>query len=373
VRGDWVPEEGVDYDLLSIDLRASATSPVPAFTQAELYFLQRPQVFATNVEAKPRVVQRGDTMLIEAEVMNTRFDPDSISVLLQVVMRDTSGNIIQSGQEQLNVGPNARALFRSSVATEFVSGTVSLELVIDEPLKQSMRYRVFTRALGSANVVEDSIAPVVELSADGVRRTSGMAVSVNPHFDVLLRDNSALSIESADNLVVFVNGTRVRPSTAEEWEFYGTRQLAASFPGQPDARAMLSFRFPMEIGENLVIIRARDATGNPDTSEISLFLPTSATIVGMSVFPNPTATGMAGVSVDLAIPDGLSLLRVTAYDLQGRRISTSTLGVSNGHYRTVLGAGEYPLETGMYTVVAELMDEAGKTLSTLTKKLVVSP
>jgi hypothetical protein len=129
----------------------------------------------------------------------------------------------------------------------------------------------------------------------------------------------------------------------------------------------------MEIGENLVIIRARDATGNPDTSEISLFLPTSATIVGMSVFPNPTATGMAGVSVDLAIPDGLSLLRVTAYDLQGRRISTSTLGVSNGHYRTVLGDGEYPLETGMYTVVAELMDEAGKTLSTLTKKLVVSP
>jgi hypothetical protein len=373
VRGDWVPEEGVDYDLLSIDLRASATSPVPAFTQTELYFLQRPQVFATNVEAKPRVVQRGDTMLIEAEVMNTRFDPDSISVLLQVVMRDTSGNIIQSGQEQLNVGPNARALFRSSVATEFVSGTVSLELVIDEPLKQSMRYGVFTRALGSANVVEDSIAPVVELSADGVRRTSGMAVSVNPRFDVLLRDNSALSIESADNLVVFVNGTRVRPGTAEEWEFYGTRQLAASLPVQPDARAMLSFRFPMEIGENLVIIRARDATGNPDTSEISLFLPTSATIVGMSVFPNPTATGMAGVSVDLAIPDGLSLLRVTAYDLQGRRISTSTLGVSNGHYRTVLGAGEYPLETGMYTVVAELMDEAGKTLSTLTKKLVVSP
>lgn len=373
VSGQWQPEDGFEYEMLSIDLRARRASPLPSFTRADLFFMQRPQVFATGIESRPGAVLRGDTMFIEAEVINARFDPDSASVPVQIVVRDTSGNVVTTSRAFLNVGPDARAALRSALATESVSRAVELELLVDEQPSQPMRYQVFNRAVGSGAVVEDSTAPTILLSADGAPRSSGAAVSNYPRFDVLLRDNSRLAIESPDNLVVFVNGTRVRPSSVEDWQFMGTRQLADMMPGDHDARALLSFRFPMETGENLVIIRARDATGNPDTSEVSLFLPTSASIVDLNVFPNPTSSGMAGVSVELAIPDGMSLLRVTAYDLQGRRISTSTLGVSTGSYRTTLGTGENTLETGMYTVVAELLDEGGKTLSTLTKKLVVTP
>lgn len=373
ISGQWQPEDSLEYDLLSIDLRASTASPLPMFTQADLFFEQRPQVFATGIESLNAAVLRGDTMVIEAEVMNARFGLDSVAVPVQIVVRDTSGNVVTTSQALLTVGPNAHATVRSALATESVSRAITLELLIDEQLVQPMRYQIYNRAVGSGAVVEDSTAPAIELSADGAPRTSGAAVSSYPRFDVLLRDNSKLAVESPDNITVFVNGTRVRPGLVEDWQFMGTRQLADVMPGLTDARALLSFRFPMEVGENLVIIRARDASGNPDTSEVSLFLSASASIVDLNVFPNPSSSGMAGVSVDLAIPDGMSLLRVSAYDLQGRRISTSTLGVSTGSYRTTLGTGENTLETGMYTVVAELIDEGGKTLSTLTKKLVVTP
>jgi len=373
VSGRWQPEDGFQYDLLSVDMRASSALPLPSFTQADLFFAQRPQVFARSIGSRSGAVLRGDTMVIEAEVINARFDPDSVSVPMQIVVRDTSGNVLATSRALLNVGPDARASVRSALATESVSREIALELVVDEPPDQPMRYPVFTRAVGSGIVAEDSTAPTIELSADGAPRASGAAVSNYPRFDILLRDNSKLAVESPDNVIVFVNGIRVRPGSVEDWQFMGTQKLAEMLPGVPDARALLSFRFPMETGENLVIIRARDASGNPDTSEVSLFLPTSASIVDLNVFPNPSSSGMAGVSVDLAVPDGMSLLRVSAYDLHGRRISTSTLGVSTGSYRTTLGTGENTLETGMYTVVAELFDEGGKILFTLTKKLVVTP
>ncbi|MBU3698612.1 MAG: hypothetical protein FGM33_01190 [Candidatus Kapabacteria bacterium] len=373
--GSWNPDVNFDYTIASLALFATDTVPLPSFRMAELFFTPRPQVIAGSVvpDGGVEAVLRGDTMIVNASTFNARFQHGSVTVPVRLVLRDTSGASIGAYDDSVRVQPNTTETVRLRVPTDGAPKTVFLEMIVDDDGLVPMRYRVMSRTQGIGSVSEDTTSPRVDIYADGSIRRDGDAVADRPLVEILLLDQSRLPIENPDNMVVFVNGTRIRPDNVEDWQFIGTRQLLSFKPDQPMARALLRFRFPMETGENLIIIRSKDASGNPDTAEVSLIRPNESSIRSVGLFPNPVRSGIAKVDVDIALVDASGQLLMSAFDAQGRRTFLGLNVVSTGRYIISLDGPETILPNGFYTLVLELQDMAGKTLSTATKKLVVTP
>ena len=371
----WSPEDDFEYSVIGLTLYATDSVPIPSFRSADLRFTPLPQIIASSVApvGDAGMTLRGDTMVVGATAYNARFDHGVIAAAIRLEIRDTAGANLGTYVDTLRVDPNSSATARLRIPTDGLPRTSILEMVIDPDAPVPLRYRVLYRALGVGRVVEDTIPPRIELYADGAIRRDRDAVGDRPLMEVLLVDQSKLPIENPDNMIVFVNGTRIRPDNVDDWQFIGTRQLAALKPDQPQARALLRFRFPMETGENLVIVRSKDASGNPDTTEISLMRPNVSEIRSVEVFPNPARSGVASIVAEIAVVEPSAQLKISVFDVQGRRTELGLEVVSTGRIVIPLGVGGTLLPNGFYSMVLELADLDGKTLSTATKKLVVTP
>jgi hypothetical protein len=178
---------------------------------------------------------------------------------------------------------------------------------------------------------------------------SGAFVDSLPEFTVLLNDNSAVPISTDDCFTVFVNGIRIRNSGAYPYQFRSTRDCEQLYLGD-NIRAALAFTFPMEDGENLLIVRATDASGNKDTAEIYIRLKRERALSVAFFGPNPADNNLT-FTVDLSgsapIQDGLFQL----FDMQGREIVARQLKLHVGRSEyevTLLDESKSSLAPGSY-------------------------
>ncbi|MFM8770782.1 MAG: C25 family cysteine peptidase, partial [Candidatus Kapaibacterium sp.] len=373
ISGAWSPESGYTYRMSSLSMRADMDDPAPIVESIDMEYSPRPQIIINGGGRVSDTALRGDTLILKPMVINARRFYSDVTVSLRLTARDTTGDVLTIQTDTLNVSPSSSAFGSYKVSTESAPRQMLLQYEVDPDGSLPLQQRIFWRWNGLGTVAEDTTAPEIILYADNVPCIDGAKVAPEPRLSVLVTDRSNLPIESSDNVTVFVNGTRIRRDNVAGWEFLGTSRLRESSSWGADARALLSFVFPMEPGENLVIARARDISGNGDTAEISLFRQDQSSISNLLVYPNPaTVKGTVTVKFDVVLVDASANLRLSIYDLQGRLFRSSTIPSTPGRSAVKLdlgdrdGALEAPA-TGMYTLVVELLSQEGRTLSTVTK------
>jgi hypothetical protein len=376
IGGSWQPENGFRYQPIGLSLLADQSEPHPSVEHIDLEYAPHPQLVSAGGELFPQSLTRGDTFDLRSRTYNARRHHGVVTAPLRVYLRDTAGAVLAVRNDTISVGPLSQTERIYRVSSAEVTSRLECVTEIDPDATVSMQHRVFSRWKGRGTVSEDTASPLIRLFADGIPCNDGLYVQNLPRLEVLVSDSCRLPIESDDNIVVFVNGTRIRRDNVQGWEFIGTAGLRQDPEYNAEARAVLRFLFPMEPGENLVIIRARDVSGNADTSEISLYLADRSTISDLLVYPNPgSRQGTVYVQFDAILVDSSAGVRVSTYDVQGRLCSSRTVHVASG--RTLVKIDpvsmDYTLGPGAYTIVAELLTGDGKTLSTVTRNLLVTP
>jgi FlgD Ig-like domain len=222
-------------------------------------------------------------------------------------------------------------------------------------------YTFNNRLLTSLPIREDSTAPEVVVIVEGRRVSGSTYAPEEPLIQVLLTDNSLLPIGDSTRLNVFINGDRMRPAVVKEWQFLATEQAQEQF-GQivPGVRAAMQFRYRLEEGQNNLLIRSEDATGNKDTSMITLNVAAQASIAGVVVSPQP-AQGPVSFTIEHA---GLTASHGTLVilDGQGRLVRRLPLLLNVGLTVMVwdgLTEKGSSLSSGTYHFRVELDDDDG--------------
>lgn len=376
IKGSWKPESGYRYQPLALSLLGDQSEPHPIVEHIDLEYTPRPQLINIGSVFIPPSLTRGDTFDLQSRTYNARRHHGVVRAPVRLYMRDTAGAILAVQNDTISVGP-VRQITRSfRIPSNEAPSRIECETMIDPDGLVPMQHRVLFRWKGRGTVSEDTAAPLIRVFADGVPCNDGLYVQNLPRFEVLVSDSCRLPIESDDNLTVFVNGSRIRRDNVQGWEFIGTDRLGQQTGYSAEARAVLRFQFPMESGENLVIVRARDVSGNADTSEISLYLADRSTISDLLVYPNPgSRQGAFNVQFDAVLIDSSAGVRISTFDIQGRLFSSRTVQVASGRTQVKIdpASADYALGPGVYTLVAELLATDGQTLSTVTRNLLVTP
>lgn len=376
ISGSWQPQIGYWYQPLALKLLADATEPHPMVERVDLDYSPRPQLVSTGGGFVQGSLTRGDTFDLRSRTFNARHHHGVVTAPLRLFVRDTTGAVLGIRNDTVQVPPDGQVERAFRLPSSEAPSRIECVTEIDADRVLPMQHRILSRWTGSGNVSEDTTAPRIRLYADDVPCRDGLYVQGLPRLEVLVSDSCQLPIESEDNIIVFVNGTRIRRDNVQSWEFVGTDAIRQDSEYSSDARAVLRFQFPMESGENLIIMRARDVSGNADTSEISLYLADRSTISDLLVYPNPGARqGVFNVQFDVVLAGSVSGVRVSTYDVQGRHFGSGFVQVSSG--RTLVkidpSSSDYALAPGIYTLVAELLSADGQTLSTVTKNMLVTP
>jgi flagellar hook assembly protein FlgD len=79
------------------------------------------------------------------------------------------------------------------------------------------------------------------------------------------------------------------------------------------------FRYPLDEGQNNLIVRATDATGNPAELESELWVTNTTEITAVVPSPNPTSSSTT-FRISLKTSEPVSPATVAIYDVEGRTI-----------------------------------------------------
>ncbi len=189
-------------------------------------------------------------------------------------------------------------------------------------------YRFNNQQQSALHVVDDSVPPILRSYADVRLLQNGDYVGPEPFFEVRVHDNSNLPITDPSRLVVFVNGLRIREGAVRDYAFLPTDSCLA-IGSDNSLRAILRFRTPMDVGQNNLLVRAQDATGNSAELDLAIYLATQNSITRAVVVPNPTS-GPTRFDVYLRSPTELTPARIHISDLQGREIATISADIPVG-------------------------------------------
>lgn len=193
-------------------------------------------------------------------------------------------------------------------------------VTIDPSLVDRELFRFNNTAATGFTVRDDSVPPRIIAIVDDEVATDGMYTVVDPVINIIVTDNSKLPINDSTRLTVFVNGDRIRPANTTEYAFFPTESVS-TLSSDADARAGMRFRYRLEDGQNNLLVRALDATGNGDTLELRLFTTDQLSFTSVSVAPNPvsgSATFLIDLVADRRDVDG----RLEIYGLRGERMRT---------------------------------------------------
>ena len=318
--------------VLELRLKASDDVPNPKFRSAVLEYEPAPMLYidSSMVSVEPKDCLRGDSVDITLAIRNLHYRFASPDVSLG--MRLTSAEDTLERQETL--------LVRSSIPEDAATTTnvrgynnpawskivIRGEVVNPGPLRSFVP--MFQNAVKSYVPREDTTAPSVVVEVHGRPVTSGSFVDSLPEFTVKLLDASKLPIVRDDNFVVFVNGVRIRSGSTQDYSFLTTDDCERLFPNT-SVRAGLTFSYPMEQGENLIIARIADASGNRDTAEVYLTYRDVASYRVQSAGPNPASTSVRFEVVSSGKErTQTALFRV--FDQQGRLLSHAEYTLSVG-------------------------------------------
>ncbi|MBK6418419.1 MAG: hypothetical protein IPF79_04410 [Ignavibacteria bacterium] len=259
-----------------------------------------------------------------------------------------------------------------SILTEGASVKTLLVAKLDNDPAEPELYRVLDECRTILNIASDTTPPVIEPYIDSRYMPIGGWVYQQPKIEIRLRDNSPMFIYDPERMIVFVNGVRIRQASAEGYEFLNTPAAQAEWPGT-DIRAAMRFNFPLELGENLLIVRASDAWNNTDTLEIPLYTSNDTRLDAVTVMPNPSV-GPVSFVVALVSPTPTSEATIDIFDVQGRHVRSLPTQISVGEGRVEWDgrgdAGEI-LAAGVYAWKLSVRDSSGSIDATTNGTLIL--
>ena len=326
------------------------------------------------ISITPERVVRGDTSIVVVTVRNARTTEDAPGAALSCDIVDASTMLPQplTIASVGELGPDERALVEIPVPTAPLPQAAIVRATLKLGAAERQRYAVRDRSERAIELVRDTLPPGIEAYVSGRRVGDNDKVPSAAQFEIRITDNARLPISDPENVVVFVNGIRIRATSAAGYQFLPTDSAQILYPGS-DVRAIVRFDFTLEAGENLLIVRATDAFQNTDTLEVSLF-PVEDVIVDQAVvMPNPTS-GAAVFRADVIANDPTLEGRLVISDLQGRIVSTRTASVSSS--QIVLpwdgrSDQQQSLASGLYAWRILVQTPSGSVLKTVSGTLLI--
>ncbi|CAN5513428.1 hypothetical protein BH10BAC6_BH10BAC6_08780 [soil metagenome] len=305
----------------------------------------------SSMTIAPDSVLRGDTSVLTTSVRNVyrSFAAPSVTCAITGI---GEGQTEPKFDETITIDAlNANDVTQAfiSIPSTLLNSTSTFTSHVNASQSRTELYRFNNTASAVFRVGDDVVAPTLEVRVDGVVATSGMLVLREPFFEVVLHDNSKLAINDSTRVTVFINGDRIRASNTTEFDFLPTDTAMRRY-GAADVRAAVVFRYPLEIDQNNIIVRAMDASGNADTVELALFTTDRTTLKSVTPSPNPF-TDAVSFRVQLAsdLPSVPATLAI--YNLSGGLVRTLHTTVSLGSSVVPWdgrGEGGESLSSGIY-------------------------
>jgi hypothetical protein len=273
-------------------------------------------------------VLRGDTIYATASVRNAdrRWKVNTVNV--DIIHDSTTGGSLSTTIAEL--APDTTIPVTQKIVTSQLPSAGNFNVFADGTRVLSEFYRFNNRAKSPLTVREDSIPPVLVVHADAREVRDGEYVPPEPLIEIRLHDNSKLAITDVTRMVVFMNGLRIKEGVVSDFAFLPTDSCQV-ISSDSTLRAIMRFRYPMEPGQNNLLARVQDATGNSTELEMALFLATENGIARVVPSPNPT-TGPTTFNIYVRTPDGSTPSRLRIVDAQGRTVAllTNTVPVASG-------------------------------------------
>ncbi|MBM4178601.1 MAG: hypothetical protein FJ211_04625 [Ignavibacteria bacterium] len=321
-------------------LRASDVNPNPQFRELSISYVPAPMLLfdSTTINVTPRSSLRGDSVEVEYSVRNLHVRHSALGMEAIAALRSALDTADQQAAmfSIANIPPDQRYRLVIRGRNDSRWSLVSASYRASMPSVEKMLYPMYGNASITYKPREDVEPPVIEILANSRKVLGGDYVDSIPTFLVKIIDASSLEIRNEDNVVMFVNGVRIRSATAQNFRFIPTAECNGLFPGE-SVRAAVQFDFPMERGENLVIVRATDASGNKDTTEVFLIYKPEPEVTVVRYGPNPT-TGAVSFTVSTA-GQGLSApFMIRMHDAQGRIVLSKELALPIGTSSFVIDA-----------------------------------
>ena len=162
-------------------------------------------------------------------------------------------------------------------------------------------------------VQSDTIAPMFQVSFDGLQVLDGDYVRPEPEIRVVIRDNSPLPITDPNNVIFMLDGRRISLGAAAD-------SLFEPLPGPEKAQVIV--RPTLSKGPHTLSLQVLDASGNPaDTMnyELRFNVETATRLLNVFNFPNPfsTETAFTFHLTGATQPDEVS---IRVYTVAGRLI-----------------------------------------------------
>ncbi len=358
----WRPEPGIDQPLF-VQVRHQLQRTVEAeswvrglsasYTEADEWLIE-PDGIGLGVDD----VLRGDSVLVRLTVRHARHDRPSQPTSLRVVLPDQNGvPAVEINHALEAMTPDEERQLAVTMSSAGGAPIAEISAHVNPQGQERGMYAFNDLRSTILTIREDAEPPTIRVLADGIDMTDGGYVAADAFQEVLIHDNSQLPINDPSRLLVFVNGDRIRPAVASEVEFLPTDSCQVRYPGTT-IRAAMVYRYPLENGQNNVLVRASDATGNQAELETTLWVTDRVTVDAVTPTPNP-ATGPVIFRIALRSSTRTMASTLQIYDLEGRRIrslsTTLSLGAAEVEWDGRGDAGEV-LPNGVYVYRLEVSD-----------------
>lgn len=332
---EWRPVGGaseihsvrLELDLIGDDFEVD---PVVDIVESEYLSAHQWVVEPDAMSISRDSVLRGDTVRAVIKVRNARTTDTTIVASLQWRSQTLTGDLVSQSTTVLpGIESDDTILIATTFSSEALPSIVYLSGVLDGGQTLRQTYTLANRSRLLLKTGEDTQRPSISARVDGKLISKTAWTSMEPRFDIRVSDNSILQVTEPSRLVVFVNGIRIRESTSTDYIFYPTISASVKWP-EEQVITGVEFSFPLELGENLLIVRCSDASGNSDTAEIRLHTTTELRIGSVTVAPNPSE-GPIMFFVDAVAARGELYGELAIMDLQGRLMRTVSADLpSNG-------------------------------------------
>jgi len=375
----WAPTDGATgISSVYYQWELIGTEDVPDasvdFTSASYQPLPQWIIESNAMKLDADSVLRGNKASGVVAVRNARTSFSSpLSTLTLAAINPQNNSVVQTMMSDVRViGADEIVQVAVSMPTAVLPSNVTLVGVLDPDATVAELFRVRDRCQAVLTISDDTLAPQIEPYVDSRYLPLGGWVYQQPKIEIRVRDNSPLSVVDPERLVVFVNGLRVRETSVVEYEFLNTAKAQAEWPGS-DIRAAMRFRTALDLGDNLLIVRATDATNNSDTLEIPLLTSNETRLESVTVAPNPSV-GPITFTIVLVASSSTSPASISVFDVHGRLIRTMPVQLSVGQGQVTWdsrgNSGEF-LAQGVYTWRLNVEDASGNVENTTNGTLLV--
>lgn len=314
---------------------------------------------------------RGDTLTAVTTVRNVRPDRPAVDVPVAVMIRSaTVSTPVFRVDSVTDVETDGTRMSTWLLPTTNAEPTSLVTVTLDPERRKRQLYTLNDVAQATFTVYNDTVTPLLDVFVDNRRVVDGDYVLMEPFFDIRLRDSSRLPVTSPDNLTIFINGVRIRSATSSDFVFHPSA-TAVQETGDNLARAVARFSFPLELGQNNLLIRAEDASGNRVEHLIALWTTNRPELRGVDVAPNPS-NGPVTFRFTLRDSAATRSAVLDIYDVQGRKIDQLPVELTIGSGAVTWngrGQGGTSLPTGIYVWRLAATDSSGGFLSSVSGTL----